>query len=115
MRVCMKFRGIDLRQIHGSDAVMTDGAHWMREYFLVEGRLLQRYRDYLLQTILPRASPGVHLIVFARTSDMSAATFQRKCDALAIDLQALISKQSNDSPTTPAPLVISRTPESTTL
>lgn len=86
MKVCMKFRGIDLRPTPGSETVLTDGSRWMREFFIIDGRLIPTYPGYLFRTLVPRSSPGVHLIFFTNQADMGFAEFDRECEVLAAKL-----------------------------
>jgi exosortase/archaeosortase family protein len=83
LRVCMAYRGEHLHGIEGAPTVLTDGRVWRREYFLVNGRLLENYQDYLLHTFLPGSSVGVHLIFSVNAGTMRAREFESKARDLA--------------------------------
>jgi hypothetical protein len=83
---CMRFRGLILEPVPGSEEVMTDGNMWMRDFFIHEGELKSSYGDYLLASFSPFSPPGVHVILDAPADSMSAAYFSRASDELAAKL-----------------------------
>lgn len=83
LAVCMRYRGIELKPVAGRSAVLTDGKHWMREFFVVRSDLVSSYGAYLLRTILPFTPTGAHLIVSAPQGAMDAAAFEDAAAALA--------------------------------
>ena len=79
----MKYRGFDLHP-SGEDAkVMTDGELWMREFFIVDGKLLDSHMAYVLSTIGPGKSAGVHLIFVSMKASMTAQEFEKTTRELA--------------------------------
>jgi hypothetical protein len=84
LRVCMAYRGEHLRCIADAPAILTDDRVWRSEYFLVNGRLLENYQDYLLHTFLPGSSAGVHLIFSVNAGTMPAREFESKARDLAL-------------------------------
>jgi exosortase/archaeosortase family protein len=62
VQVCLKYRGTELTANPENPAVYTDGKHWLREFFLQDGKLLADYPAYLKSTFAPGSDPGVHLI-----------------------------------------------------
>ncbi len=86
LKICMKYRGIDLEPSKEDPAVMTDGKLWMREFFLKDGRLIDSHLDYVKSTVGPRESPGVHLIFVSESDTFPAAEFNRRTQALAAGL-----------------------------
>ncbi|MFZ4777431.1 MAG: exosortase/archaeosortase family protein, partial [Terrimicrobiaceae bacterium] len=89
VRICMKYRGIELHPSSDDPAVMTDGELWMREFFLQDGRLLDTHLDYVKSTLGPGKSPGVHLIFVAEKDSLSATEFDKKSRELATRLYAM--------------------------
>ena len=89
MKVCLKYRGVELEAVSGSPDVFTDGDHWLREFFLQDGALLPDYMSYLRSTFKPWASPGVHVIFVAPKARLTPASFDEQCILLAGRLQAL--------------------------
>jgi len=83
LRVCMAYRGEHLHGIEEAPTVLTDGRVWRSEYFLVKGRLLENYRDYLLHSFLPGSSAGVHLIFSVNAGTMPVRDFESKARDLA--------------------------------
>ena len=88
VKICMKYRGIDLHPSDENADVMTDGKYWMREFFIQDGHLLDSHLDYVKSTIGPGKSPGVHLIFVAMKDPMSAGDFDRAANTLAARLMA---------------------------
>lgn len=88
MKVCMKYRGIELEPSRENADVYTDGQHWMREFYIVDGRIVPSYRAYLLRTFRPRSSPGVHLIFYTKSDQMTPDAFNASCQQLAAFLDA---------------------------
>ena len=89
VKVCLKYRGIDLAPSKDDDTVMTEGRHWYREFFLQNDELLAGYSAYLKSTFRPRADPGVHLIFVAPCEGFTPAEFAAACARLAEDLHRL--------------------------
>ncbi len=86
LRICMKYRGIDLRPSGEREPVLTDGNLWMREFFIQDGRLLDSHLDYVKSTVGPRKSPGVHLIFVAERKSLPAQAFDEAAGRLATQL-----------------------------
>jgi len=86
VKVCLKYRGVDLVPSEERESVMTEGKHWYREFFLHEDALLRSYSAYVRKTFRPRADPGVHLIFVAPRGEIGAAEFDAACVSLAEDL-----------------------------
>jgi exosortase/archaeosortase family protein len=82
LKVCMKYRGIELRPASENSAVMTDGEVWMKEFFLLPQGLISSHPDYVWATLRPGKTSGVHLIAVASCSDMSAPEFEAASMAL---------------------------------
>ncbi len=75
LKVCMKYRGIDLRPASENSAVMTDGEVWMREFFLLPQGLVSSHADYVWATLRPGKTSGIHLIAVASCADMTESQF----------------------------------------
>lgn len=75
LKVCMKYRGIELQPVATEPQVMTDGEVWMREFFLLPQGLLSSHADYVWATLKPGKTSGIHLIAVASCSDMTEAEF----------------------------------------
>jgi exosortase/archaeosortase family protein len=86
MKVCMKYRGVELEPTRECTDVFTDGQRWMREFYLQDGQLVRSYQAYIWRTFRPRSSPGVHLIFVTNSDQMSAAAFNQACLELAAQL-----------------------------
>ena len=86
MKVCMKYRGVDLEATDECADVFTDGQKWMREFYIVDSKLIPSYSGYLMRTFRPGSSPGVHLIFITRCEDTTAIAFDRSCQQLASQL-----------------------------
>ena len=89
MKVCMKYRGVELVATPQCADVLTDGQRWMREFYLQEGRLAASYPAYIFQTLRPGSSPGVHLIFVTNCDQMDAAGFDHSCQLLATRLHGM--------------------------
>lgn len=100
VQVCLKYRGLDVVPSGESPDIFTDGQHWLREYFLHDGRLLADYPSYLRQTFRPWADPGVHLIFVAPKDKIPAADFSKHCQELA---QTFYTLSTAPTPAPPVP------------
>jgi exosortase/archaeosortase family protein len=89
VKVCLKYRGVDLVTSEEEETILTEGRHWYCEFFLHEGVLLDGYAAYLKKTFRPRADPGVHLIFVAPREDLDAKEFAASCAGLAEQLHRL--------------------------
>ena len=94
VKVCLKYRGVEITPAPEREGIYTDGTHWFREFFLHEGELITGYVDYLKHTFRPWTSPGVHLIFVAKRESMSAETFDRSCAESASTLHDIIVRTS---------------------
>jgi exosortase/archaeosortase family protein len=92
LKICMKYRGIDLHPSGEDASVMTDGELWMREFFIQDAQLLDSHLDYVKSTLGPGKSPGVHLIFVAMRSSMDAKQFDAAAQKLAGQVNAPTAK-----------------------
>jgi len=83
LKVCMKYRGIELRPASKNPAVMTDGEVWMKEFFLLPKGLVSSHADYVWATLRPGKTSGVHLIAVASCKDMTESEFATAAADLA--------------------------------
>lgn len=83
LKVCMKYRGIELEPAAEGSPVMTDGEFWMREFFLLPQGLLSSHADYVWATLRPGKTSGIHLIAVTPCDAMSAEEFARESALLA--------------------------------
>jgi hypothetical protein len=84
----MKYRGVDLEPTPESADVFTDGHHWMREFYIEDGAMIPSYPAYILRTLRPGSSPGVHLIFVTDRDQMTPDQFNQSCLQLAARLDA---------------------------
>lgn len=91
LKVCMKYRGIDLVPAAEGSAVMTDGEVWMREFFLIPKGMLSSYEQYVWSTLGPGKSPGVHLITVASHEAMTADEFDKQSKQLISEISASLA------------------------
>lgn len=89
MKVCMKYRGVELEPTSECADVFTDGPRLMREFYLQEGELITTYASYIKKTFRPRSSPGVHLIFVTNREHSTPAAFDLACQDLAARLHHL--------------------------
>jgi len=87
LAVCLKYRGVELKSVQDFPDIMTNDSYWFREFFLQGGRLVPSYFEYLKATLVPRSSPGVHLIILGRRSAMTPGEFNDQASALADELK----------------------------
>jgi hypothetical protein len=63
----------------------------MAEYFIYRGELVDSYGEYLLLSLIPFSTAGVHLILESSTDSVSAAYFsleaRRIADRIALQAQ----------------------------
>ncbi len=83
VKVCLKYRGIDVEPVAGSENVFTEGKHWFREFFLQDGNLISDYSGYVKSTFRPWSPPGVHLIFVCLTDKQTPQDFSKACEVLA--------------------------------
>ncbi|MFT4719774.1 MAG: exosortase/archaeosortase family protein [Candidatus Azotimanducaceae bacterium] len=74
---CMKFRGVTLEEVDSSNGVYAGEGKWMAEFFIHEGRLLRSYHEYLISSLIPFSSAGIHIILEAPDDAMSAGYFRQ--------------------------------------
>lgn len=100
--VCMRYRGVALHESE-QPGVFTDGAVWMREFFLVDGHLVLSYPEYLRRTLSPFSSPGIHLIASAHAGRMTALAFAEQAEQLARDIHGITNGRSPAAADQPPP------------
>ena len=96
MQICLKYRGVDLEPSDDDSNVSTDGTHWLREFFLQDGKLIPTHLQYLLSTMKPGSAPGVHLIYVTDSLSMSAKEFDSKTQKMADELYQVINKEHTE-------------------
>ncbi len=92
LKVCMKYRGVELTPTAECGDVFTDGALFYREFFLQEDQLLTSYPEYMQHTFRPWSSPGVHLIFSVVNDSVNPAEFNETCQKLAQELHQMTVK-----------------------
>jgi exosortase/archaeosortase family protein len=85
LSVCMRASGKPLHPTSLPEVGQAQ-SRWLREYFIVNGRLLPTYRLYLQETAFSLRERGVHLIMEAPKATMSQSYFAEQCDKLAGEL-----------------------------
>ena len=83
VRVCLKYRGIDVEPVVECPTVFTEGKHWFREFFLQDGNLISDYTGYVKSTFRPWSPPGVHLIFVCLKDQQEPQAFSDACEVLA--------------------------------
>ncbi|OYW77324.1 MAG: hypothetical protein B7Z37_04575 [Verrucomicrobia bacterium 12-59-8] len=83
VKVCLKYRGIEVVSVENCPLVFTAGRHWFREFFLQDQALLPDYSAYVQRTFRPWSDPGVHLIFVSLREKQSASEFSAACEQLA--------------------------------
>lgn len=93
LAICLKYRNIELTPSAETPDVLTDGTHWMREYYLQNGKLLQNHPQYVISTLGPFSAAGVHLILVTKQSSMGATEFAREAGKISAQLYAMILQE----------------------
>ena len=83
VEACMRFRGITLENVDSEEFVFMGDDKWYREFFIQGGHLAASYGEYLVSTLVPLSDAGVHIIVQAPKSQMSASYFAKHSEKLA--------------------------------
>jgi exosortase/archaeosortase family protein len=96
LKVCMKYRGIELTPTKDCAEVFTDGKFFYREFFLHQKDLLASYPEYLQHTFRPWTSPGIHLIFSVATESVNPNEFNSTCIALATELHGMTLKEEDN-------------------
>lgn len=86
MKVCLKYRGIDVDPVSEASIICTDGQNWLYECFLQDHQLLATYPAYLRSTSKPGMSAGVHFIFIAPRQSITMERFADSCQQLASKL-----------------------------
>jgi exosortase/archaeosortase family protein len=94
LEICLKYRGVELTRSKDVEDVFDDGKqHWMKEYYLQNGKLLQSHKDYVISTLGPGTSAGVHLILVTNQSSMSAKEFSVEAGKITSRLYETIREE----------------------
>jgi exosortase/archaeosortase family protein len=93
---CLALRHVSARRI---GEVLQRGDVWMTEFFLHEGELHSSYASYLLSSLAPWSSTGVHLVLQSPVDSMDSEYFsiesRRTAEAIHKTL-AHVSRASSD-------------------
>jgi exosortase/archaeosortase family protein len=90
LAICLKYRGVELTPSADTPEVFSDGTHWLKEYYLQNGKLLQNHREYVISTLGPGTSAGVHLILVTDQSSMAAKDFAVEAGKISAHLYEMI-------------------------
>jgi exosortase/archaeosortase family protein len=93
LAICLKYRGIELTPTADEPEVFTDGTHWMKEYYLQNGKLLQNHQEYVMSTLGPGSAAGVHLILVSQESAMSAKEFSVEAGKISHRLYEMMREE----------------------
>ncbi|MBK8040793.1 MAG: archaeosortase/exosortase family protein [Verrucomicrobiaceae bacterium] len=83
VKVCLKYRGIDVESLRECPLVFTEGRHWFREFFLQDGQMQPDYATYVKSTFRPWSDPGLHLIFVSLREKQPPEAFSAACEQLA--------------------------------
>jgi len=86
LKSCAEFRGLTLESIGEQSNLYQGDGKWMVEFFIQDGRLITSYPAYLLATLMPMSSPGIHLIFEADVKAMGADYFADQSQRIAQQL-----------------------------
>ncbi len=98
LAICLKYRGVEATPSADMPDVFTDGTHWMREYFLQGGKLLQSHQEYVVSTLGPGSAAGVHLILVTEKASMSAKEFSAEAGRISSRLYEMIVAEKATAP-----------------
>ncbi len=93
LEICLKYRGVELTPSADTPEVFSDGTHWMKEYYLQNGKLLQNHKEYVLSTLGPGTSAGVHLILVTNQSSMGAQEFSVEAGKISSHLYEMMMQE----------------------
>jgi exosortase/archaeosortase family protein len=94
IRICMKFSGVEMLENDSCPGVVQVGDNWVREFFIVDGKLVEDYRDYLLKTWLPLSSVGVHVVVTGSSQLRSGQEFNSEALAVVSEMLRRANSES---------------------
>jgi exosortase/archaeosortase family protein len=83
VEACMRFRGILLEEVDGEGSVLVGDNKWFREFFIQNDALASSYGEYVVGTLRPFSDVGVHIIIQAPMTEMSASYFAMQSEMLA--------------------------------
>jgi hypothetical protein len=83
VEACMRFRGILLEEVDGEGSVLVGDNKWFREFFIQNDALASSYGEYVVRTLRPFSDGGVHIIIQAPITEMSASYFAMQSEMLA--------------------------------
>ncbi len=92
---CLTFRGVKLDKVDNADFVFEGEGKWMTEFFIHEGKLLENYFEYLLSSLKPSSSPGVHLIFEAPSRALGPENFRAEAARAARAANRLLNRHHN--------------------
>ena len=85
----MQFRGVSLQPSTRFSNVYSGDGRWMREYFVLNQKLVGNYQSYLVATFLPFKSPGAHVMVSASDAELTEAEFAAEAGAIMAQIARL--------------------------
>ena len=102
LKICLKYRGVELEPSDDDPNVFTDGSHWLREFFIQGDKLIPSHLQYVISTLKPGSSPGIHLIYVTDSIAMSAREFDQETQQMATALcDATLNGKKVTKPQTP--------------
>lgn len=87
LNICMKYGGVTLKRAAENPKIWQSADLYYREFFLLKDQLIESHTDYVLATLGAWASPGIHLVIAVRQSDMDLASFETASQQIADRLQ----------------------------
>jgi len=77
---CMRFKGVLLEENKDIKGVYESDQRFMREFFVVDGKVINNYRDYIVATLLPFKNAGKHVIFDAPKEMFNADYFNQQAN-----------------------------------
>jgi exosortase/archaeosortase family protein len=84
--VCMRYRGVEIKEIQNNIYVGND--RWLREWYIIDGDVIDSYPQYLWRTSNPFTSRGAHVIASVKTSVLTAPQFEAVTAQIANQISA---------------------------
>jgi exosortase/archaeosortase family protein len=75
---CMRFKGVTLHENKSTNGVYESEQRYMREFFIIDGKIIDSYHEYIIATLLPFSNSGEHVIFDAPKNMFNAEYFNQQ-------------------------------------
>ena len=94
-RTCLRFRGVITERAQPQSDTLIGNRMWIREYFILEDKLISSYSSYVLQCFPPFTPQGIHVVIQSPVDSVDYQYFVRESDRLMQQIHSIYQNENS--------------------